>query len=247
MRVRAVVAIGLLLLPAGLSAQRIRAPRIGGRGPAQPAPLPPQPAAIARELAYKRLRLSVETYPLISYVQAPGFGDGVVTSWTSFGAGTRADYRLTRYASATLDITSSFLGGPAVTETAELGARFHRQRSESRAYPFVDIRAGYMHAYDSYVTPLDNVYGYPTTQAVGYGARYSHGVGGVGGAGLEYALTRRFSLTTAGSVMRNHMTAYDFRGARPMNRGYWLTSYRYTLGIRYNPVRLITNPGAELP
>src|SRR5688572_10663496 len=107
MRTRAVVAIILLLLPVELSAQRLRIPGIAGRRP-RPAELPPQPPSIARELAYKRLRFSVESYPLVSYVQSSGFvGDGGASSWTSFGMGTRVDYRIAPHLSATMDMTSS--------------------------------------------------------------------------------------------------------------------------------------------
>src|SRR5687767_9207153 len=113
-RARAVLAIVSLLLPVELSAQRLPLPGTGRRGPARPAPLPPQAEPIARNLAYKRLRLSVEAYPLISYVRSPGSaGGGPVVDWTSLGSGTRADYRLNRHASITLDLTSSFAGGPA--------------------------------------------------------------------------------------------------------------------------------------
>src|SRR6184192_3328783 len=84
MRIHAIVAIAGLL-PAGLSAQRIPLPgTIVMRGPARPADLPPQPAPIARDLAHRRLRLSVESYPLISLVQAPASnGIGPMTSWTT--------------------------------------------------------------------------------------------------------------------------------------------------------------------
>src|SRR3954465_14604727 len=101
MRVRALVAIGLLLLPATASAQRVPLPRIGGARPGQPVPLSPQPAAIARAIAYRRLNLSVERYTLISYIDAPGIaGAGRTSTWTSLGAGTRASYRLTPHVAA---------------------------------------------------------------------------------------------------------------------------------------------------
>jgi hypothetical protein len=242
MRVRAVVAIVLLLLPAGLTAQRIPLPRVLGRGPARPTPLPPQPPGIARELAYKRLRLSVETYPLVTYIDAPTFtGDGGVSSWTSFGMGTRTDYRITRHLSATLDMTSSFLGGPAVTHTAEIGTRLRPERSERRVYPFVDVRVGYIYSYNSTFRPFD-VDGYGTTLPVASGGRYSEGLGGAGGVGMEYSLTRRFSLTTAASVLRSRMTAHERRASGTTNQRFWMMSYRYSLGVRYNPVRLIQMP-----
>jgi hypothetical protein len=242
--IRAVVAIVALLLPAGLSAQRLPVPGTRRPGPARPAPLPPQPAPIARELAYKRLRLSVEGYPLVTYVRSSGFaGDGVGSAWTSFGMGTRADYRLTRHVSATLDLTSSFLGGPAIMETAEIGTRLRPERSERKAYPFVDVRVGYLHAYNRHLGGAEDAYVYPSTPGADV-TRYSSGLGAVGGAGVEYALTRTLSLTTAGSIMRNHMTTRSLRGAQA-DRSYAMTSYRYTVGISYNPVRVIRPPGTD--
>jgi hypothetical protein len=245
MRIRAVVAFVSLLLPAtALSAQRVPVGATGRRGPARPAPLPPQPAPIARALAYKRMRLSVESYPLVSYVQSPGFvGAGQRTSWTTFGAGTRADYRLNPFVSATMDMTSSFVGGPALTQTAELGTRLHRERSEGRVYPFADLRVGYVSAYNRSVgAVIDDAFGSPSPDA--YGVRYGQGFGAVAGVGMEYGLTRMFSLTTAASVMRNRMTSRGgFSGAQNIDRTYAMTSYRYTLGLRYNPVRVIRPPG----
>lgn len=250
MPARAVVAIVLLMLPAlpaGLSAQRVRLPGIGARRP-RPAELPPQPPAIARELSYKRLPLSVESYPLISHVESSGFsGAGIASSWTSFGAGTRADYRITRHFSATLDVTSSFAGGLVNMETAEIGARLRPESSQRRVYPFVDARAGYVYAYHAYFRPYGNVFESFTTQPLGYGSRYSQGFGGVAGAGVEVTLTRRFSLTTAASLMRTGMTAYGFQQMRPTNDIYRMTAYRYTLGIKYNPVRLIRESRTDLP
>jgi hypothetical protein len=245
MRLGAILALVALSLPAELSAQRLPLPGIGRRGPARPAPLPPQAEPIARNLAYKRLRLSVESYPLISYVRSSGFtGDGFVSDWTMFGMGTRADYRVARNVAVTLDLTSSFAGGPANVHTAELGTRLRPERAERRLYPFVDVRVGYIRSSSGYFDAIGGEFSYPTTGDAG-AFRYSQGFGGVGGAGLEYALTRRFSLTTAASVMRNRMTTHMFVGGPPTERSYSMTLYRYTVGIRYNPVRVIRVPGTD--
>lgn len=240
--VRAVLAIGslLLLLPLELSAQRLPLPGTGRRGPARPAPLPPQAEPIARNLAYKRMRLSVESYPLISYVQAPALGEGPFSSWTTFGVGTRADYRVDRNVSVTLDLTSSFAGGPFDVSTIELGTRLGRERSERTLYTFADLRLGYVQAHRSFVGIGDG-FAYPTED--GNVFRYSSGFGGVAGVGAEYALTRRFSLTMAASLMRNWMTTDDFVNGQPTERSYAMTFYRYTLGLRFNPVRVIRQPG----
>jgi len=238
MRLRRVVAVVLVLLPAVASAQRIPLPRIGRRAP-RPAELPPQPGVLAREMSYRRLRLSIESYPLLSFVHSPEFtGDGLMSSWASFGMGTRADYRLTSMMSATLDLTSSFLGGPAITNTVEIGTRFRPRWSERRLYPFADLRVGYLSAYNRYLGTigdgLDGSFGPDPFYA---GPRFSSGFGGVGGIGMEYLLTTRFSLTTAGTVMHTHMRT---QGIQESSRAsYGMTSVRYTLGLKFNPIRTI--------
>jgi hypothetical protein len=244
MRVRAVVAIALLLLPAESGAQRFPLPGTGRRGPAQPVPLSPQPEPIARALAYRRLRVSVESYPLISYIQSPGLaGDGRTSAWTTFGGGTRAEYRVTHIASATLDLTSSFAGSPLIVQTAELGTRFRAEPSERRVYPFVDVRVGYVSAYDrSLGSVVYDLNGFPTPQSTS-GTRYSRGFGGIAGVGMEYSLTRTLSLTTSGSVMRSRLSARDIQSTRAVDPAFAMTSYRLTLGLRYNPVRLVMPSG----
>ena len=71
-------------------------------------------------MSYKRMNFAVETYPMVNHIISPGLtnarGD---QSWTTFGMGTRVDYRLRHYLSATLDMTSSFIGGPAALQTAD--------------------------------------------------------------------------------------------------------------------------------
>jgi len=238
-RLTAVLAMVALLLQAASSAQQLPLPRIGRRGPVRPAPLPPQAEPIARNLAYKRMRLSVESYPLVSYVHSSGLtGDGLISGWTTFGMGTRADYRVARNVSITLDMTSAFAGGPADVHTAELGTRLGSERSGRTLYRFIDLRVGYVSSSGGYFD-----YG-PTTSEAG-AFRYSNGFGAVAGVGLEYALTRTLSLTTAGSVMRNHMTTHSLLGPGPDERSYALTLYRYTLGLRYNPVRVLRPPGTD--
>lgn len=235
MRARSVVAIALLLVPVALSAQRIPM-RVGGRRPRPE--LPPQPGSVAREMAYKRLRVAFESYPMVSRIEAPGSTAPAFDSWTSFGMGTRASYRLSRYSAATLDMTSTIYGGPSLTQTAELGMRFGPQRSEARWYPFLDVRGGWVSSFDSFYTPVDQLSGISVSST-----RYSQGFGTVGGGGLEMAITRRFSLTTAASVMRSTVHAMAFRNSQPGPDHYTMTAYRYSIGLRYNPVRYMKTPG----
>jgi hypothetical protein len=234
MRVRAVVVIGLLLLPAAASAQRLPLPRIWGRRPGEPVPLSPQPAELARAIAYRRLNLSIESYPLISRFDASGgVGSGRASTWTAFGAGTRASYRLTPQIAATMDLTSSLFGGPLTVQTAEIGTRLGPERSERRVYPFVDFRVGYVSAYDAGLGSFVDNSEYAPVGAGG--VRYSHGFGGMAGVGMEYPLTYTFSLTGGASLLRSQMTSRRV-SAEP---SFALTSYRLMLGVRYNPVRMV--------
>ena len=158
-------------------------------------------------------------------------------TWTSFGTGTRADYRVTPYMSTTLDVTTSLLGGPAYTQTAEFGTRLRPAGSDRRLYPFVDFRIDYMSAFNS-------LWGQPSMDAngnvtpAGAYARFNQGFGGVLGAGMEYSLGPKWSLTSAAVLMRNQMRTRSL-DVQYGPRSYALTMYRYTLGVRYNPVRLI--------
>jgi hypothetical protein len=241
MRVRAFVAVAILALPGLADAQRIpiRVGRggVGGRiGGAEPPPMAP---AIARQMAYRRLALSVESYPLISYMNAPSYAtDGYKAHWASFGAGTRMDYRVSRFASVTLDLTSTVAGGPLEAQTVELGTRLHRQRTESRAYPFMDLRVGYVQAYNNPFPSIDGI-ALPSARRYSTEFRYSRGFGAIAGVGSEFALTRRFSLTAGASLVRSDMRSISYRGTAPGNPNFMMSAYRFVLGLTYNPIRFI--------
>lgn len=233
MRVRSLVALAVLLLPSVAEAQR--RPRIGGSGGVPRAtPLPPQPAIVNRALAYNRLRVSFESYPFISFNNTGSFAGNGASEWASMGIGTRIDYRVARLLSLTADMTSSFLGGPVLTETAELGFRVGPRRSEHSLYPFADVRYGYFMTLNSFG---DGSVGGITTGS-GNSINYSQGFGSVIGAGLEYTLTRRFSVTTGFSRAQSDMTAMMSQPA--VGDKYRLTSYRTVIALRFNGVRYNT-------
>jgi hypothetical protein len=241
MRIRTFALIALLALPTASSAQRIRLPR-GGRGATpQPAPLPPEAGPVSRALAYKRSRWSAEGYTLITSLQLPSVGGGV-TRYTTPGAGTRADYRYTERWSATVDLTASLPGTPTTAETAEVGTRFSPLPWDRDLRPFFDVRVAYVHAYDAFSTQTaaSIVAGAPGRQFV-EGTRYSRGLGSVGGLGLEYSLTPSFALTTEFSALRSRMSTYRSAGPAiiPSGSNFWMTSFRYTLGLKFNPVRAL--------
>ena len=240
MRVGTALAIVTLLVPVGLSAQTLPLPMPGRRPhPAAPQPMPPESGPIARELAYTRLRFSFESYPVLSFVQSSGFANGGASTWASLGAGTRAEYRFSRVASATLDLTSSVIGGPINLVTAELGTRFGRARTERRWEPFADARVGYAAAYSREVgSYMDDPVGYPIPHGT-YGSRYSSGWGAVAGAGVEYGITNSLSLTSELLATHSRMTAHDVL-APTTQPSYGLTTMRVVLGLRYNPVRVVT-------
>jgi hypothetical protein len=234
MRIRAIAAIVILLVPAALSAQRIPLPI--GRRPPRGEPLPPTAGPIAKEQAYRRWRLSVESYPMVSYYQASGFG-----SWTSLGAGTHADYLINRHVSATLDMTSSLIGSPSTVNTAEVGTRLHPEWAEHRLYPYADVRVAYIAVFNSQFGTIDNSFSNPVATGT-YGAPYSRGYGAIAGGGLEYSLTHSWSLTTGASIVSASMRSHDLSNS-VYDGPYHMTGFRYTLGVRYNPVTIIRQGG----
>jgi len=200
--------------------------------------MPREPEPVARRLEYTRLHFSVESYPQLSFVQSAGFASGGASTWTSLGAGAQLQYRFTRLASATLDLTSSLFGGPVNLQTVELGTRLARERTNRRLEPFADLRLGYSAIVNRELDSFANdPIGYPIPHGA-YGSRYSNGWGGVAGVGVEYGLTRMFSLTT--EVLGTHasMSAHDVLS--PVAQGdYGITSVRWVVGAKFNPVRTV--------
>jgi hypothetical protein len=240
MRSRALVVLALLSLPVELTAQGgVRLPR-GGRG-TQPTTLPPEIPIVSRAMAVKRSRWSAEGYSLFSAMQVPSGGNGP-TTYTAAGAGTRADYRFAEHFSATVDLTASFFGGFANTQTGEVGTRFVPSPHAAIIRPYFDLRAVYTHANDTYALPgnADIPVGGPNQQLTETG-RYSGGLGALAGAGFEYTLTNSFALTTELSAMRTHMNSYRLTGNSNLQgrTNYMMTAYRFTFGLKYNPVRAL--------
>ena len=239
MRNRALLVTALLIAPAALSAQ-VRLPR-GARGGTPPtaAPLPPEAPVVAKALAYKRSRWSGEAYTAINTFQVPEGGG--LTTYTSFGSGTRADYRYSDHFSATVDMTVSALGSPAISESAEIGTRYRPGSLDQRLRTYVDARAQFVHLYDTPNLPASSgaiVGGFGQNSQFVTGQRYSRGFGGVAGAGFEFSFTNTFALTSELLAMRDRMSMYRFSNPTsvPLASHYWMTSFRYTVGFKYNPV-----------
>ncbi|MGH7618055.1 MAG: hypothetical protein ACREPM_12570, partial [Gemmatimonadaceae bacterium] len=177
----------------------------------------------------------------VSSVQAPSPSGGT-TSFTTWGAGTHGDYWFSNRFSGTIDMTASAAGSPAITVTGEAGMRFS-PLALSEDYrglrPFFDLRALYMNSYDTFASPLAS----PTSgyNAQAGGSRYSRGLGGVGGTGVELPITSSIALTTEVTALRNRMTTYKLTSptSLPVGSGYWMTSFRYAIGFKYRPASVL--------
>jgi hypothetical protein len=225
-------------------AQVGRLPRLGRVPPAEgvtrPAPLPPEVPAVSRALEYRRSRWSAEAYSLVSTLVLPSGSSGTTGS-TTFGGGARGDFRFGEHLAATADATASYAGDPMIIATVEVGTRYRGLAPDARIRPFVDVRAGYMHVYDTFAFPYSSGGNVGSGSDFGQAHRYSRGVGGIAGSGLEFSLTNTLGLTTEVLAMRNRMTTYRATGPATIPSGteYWMTSYRYTIGLRYNPRRVL--------
>jgi hypothetical protein len=239
MRTRSVALVALVALPALVGAQVRRQPPMGRGTPPKAAPLPPEAPVVARALAYKRSRWLLEGYSMISTFQLSSV-DGGATSFTGFGGGTRGGYRINDYVSGTVD-GSLVAGGMVSAATAEVGTRFSFMPRDQQLRPYLDVRGAFIQMRDAYATSNNGLGSTGLFQDYTQGGRYSRGFGSVVGSGFEYQLRPSFAVATGMSVMRARMNSYRFTGAAqvPSQSNYWMTSYRYVLGIKYNPTRLL--------
>lgn len=235
MRARNWVAIGLVLLPSISEAQQRPRIRLGGQPP-RATPSGPQPRVVSDALRYRRLNLSVEGYTLVSRIDVPPFGGIPGESFTTGGTGTRIEYRINGMLASTLDLTQSFIGGPVFNESAEVGFRFGPGRASADIVPFADARAGYF-----FSQPRQQLGDFANNPQINFasGMAYSHGPAVIGGGGVEFAATRRFSVVTAATYARAHMTARGLLRAGGTNEMYTMSAMRYIVSLRFNGVRTI--------
>jgi hypothetical protein len=231
MRTRALVSLAVLSLPMVVSAQIVQR-RPSTRTPVDPAPLPPAAPEVGRELAYKRSRWALEAYSLFSAVQLPSAGGATYSA--VLGAGTHGDYRLTNLIAATADVTYANLSNTNMSyQTAEMGTRFTVPIRDEVTRPYIDARAVYMNLSDLYLGDVTTGRNSSTPST-----RYSRGFGGLAGVGVEHPMFGSFLLSTEISALRNRMTTYRSTGAMPASgTNMWATTYRLTIGVRYNQQR----------
>ena len=82
MRIRGLIVIASLL-PATMTAQRRPLPGTGQPPIYDPAPPSRQPEPIARAVSYQRMRLSLESYPLLGFVRTSAFTGTGASTWTT--------------------------------------------------------------------------------------------------------------------------------------------------------------------
>ena len=233
MRARA-LAIGLVLIPSLSAAQRMPRLPVGGQPP-RATPSGPQPRVVSEAMRYVRLPLAVEGYNFVARMEVPGILGASGQTFTTGGAGTRLEYRLGRMAAATFDVTTSFIGGPIFNQTAELGMRLGPSRASADIVPFMDLRGGYF-----YSLPRQQLGGFSSTPPINFATvmDYSYGPAAIAGGGVEFALTRLFSVTTAGSLARSYMTARPSIRSSSQPTKFTMESYRFIVSLRYNGVKM---------
>jgi hypothetical protein len=241
MRARTLLAVGLIALPVLAGAQR-RTPR-GGQIPTSVRPIPPaelpqQPRVVGQSVAYQRSKVSMETYPFMSWVQAPGFAQsGTVARWSNFSVGQRMAYQINQRFQGTLDVTQSIALGYSQITTAELGTRIQTERTDTRARPYVDFRFGYVMSSAGYNTY--NGFAPPSSGIRSPGQGYSSGFGGIAGTGVEVAISRMVSLTTGVSAIHSRVQGHGSAFASADGKYWTMNAIRLQAGLRFNPVRRV--------
>lgn len=235
MRIRALVFVALFSIPSLVDAQA--RPRIGRTPtPLQPAEKPPEIPVVSRSLAMHRSRWSGEAYAIVNANRVPT-GDGV-SFGSTFGAGSRADYRFGDRFSGTFDLTTTISGGLESGQTAEVGARFLPIRGNPQIRPYVDLRGAYLYMADAFGTPPGVLHGGTSTQFV---QRYSRGFGAVAGAGADLFVSNDFAVTVTATGVRSRMTVHriEDEAVLPVGSRYWMTSFRVAFGFKYNPAKAL--------
>lgn len=241
MRARVLLAAGLVLLPSVTEAQRRPRIRLGGQPPRTTGALPEGPAArpVHEALRYQRLRISIEGYPMVSRMTVRNFADVPGETFTTGGTGTRFEYRFHKMAAGTLDVTSSFIGGPVFNQTAELGFRIGPSRAGRDIVPFADARAGYF-----YSVPGQLLGGFSNDPQINFatGMEYAGGPAALAGGGVEVAATRLFSVTAAAMYGKARMNAHHLLRTNSVPNRYTMSATRFIVSLRYNGVRVIQPP-----
>jgi hypothetical protein len=233
-----------VILPEGSQAQfPRRRPVIGpGAPPTRPAPLPPQPAAIRRDLRYRFSKFSSETYSMFEATQVDRYpADSGAAAYGMQGEGVRLDYRYRPTFSFTGDIASTFFGGPFSMQRVQLGGRYHPDRLEYHVRPFVDLRGSWAHTIDAYAQPVGNsILVGPYSGQYLSGWTTSNGFGAFVGGGMDYGIMRNVAITTELGFARHRLGNVSVSGTRlGSSWDYNATTASFIIGLKYTGGRYV--------
>jgi hypothetical protein len=234
MRHRLILGLMALTIPAALSAQ-ISIPILGRRGPDRPAEKPPQAPGIHDVRLYNRYalsRFSLETSPMLSYLQTSGFvAAGIPANYVTFGDATQLSFRAAPSLSVITAFTSSAFGGPFALGTGEFGLRL-KPWTAPRIAVFADARMSW-----AYTTGMQLPSGAVPVAFV-YRSMYNDsfvtgtGRGATLGFGVDTRITERYSVMTTVAHTR-----FDMRGGNLRSDQRWdytTDATRLLVGFRYN-------------
>ena len=237
MRRLSLALLALSLPVASLSAQRIGIGTLIGRGktPDRPAEKPPQAPGISDVRLYNRYvlsRFSLQTAPMLSYMQTTGFfAEGVSANFWSFGDATELTFRAAPSLYLSTAFTGSMLGGPFAMSSADIGTRV-KPWTSMRFAPFAEARMSWAQTSNfgipSSVVPVSfvyrSMYGDFTT---------GRGRGATVGIGVDTRLTPRYSIMSTLSHTRYAMEGRDLNGSS-RRWDYTNDATRLMVGLRYN-------------
>jgi len=223
-----------LAVPAANLAAQIYVPTRTAR-PDRPAEKPPQAPGIRDVRAYNRYKLSrfsLESTPMISYMQTTGaIAPNIPMDYWSLGDATLISFRAAPSLFVTSAFSASSAGAPFGMNSSEFGVRV-KPWTSPRVSMFGDARVSYAFTSD-FALP---------SSAVPFAAMYmdaytdfsmSRGKGMLLGLGSETRLNARYSLTV--SMNYTHYAMRTNQLYNPSSRwSYENNTTRLNIGVRYN-------------
>jgi hypothetical protein len=222
-----------LAVPAANLAAQIYVPTRTAR-PERPAEKPPQAPGIRDVRSYNRYKLtrfSIESTPMISYMQTTGaIAPNIPADYWGLGDATLVAFRATPSLFVTSAFTATSAGAPFGMNSSEFGLRI-KPWTAPRVSLFADARASFAFTSD---------FSLPS-QAVPFAAMYmdaytdfsmSRGKGMLLGLGSEARLNARFSLMTSLSYTHYEMRTSNLHSSSTWD--YQNNATRLNLGVRYN-------------
>lgn len=239
---RLTLAVLALSIPAASLAAQVMIPT-RGRRPDRPAEKPPQAPGIHDARAYNRYkfsRFSLESSPMISYMQTTGaVAPGIPMDYWSFGDATLVSFRATPSLFATSAFTAASYGAPFGMNTSDFGIRL-KPWTAPRTAMFADARMSWAYTSDfalpSSGVPIAQVYSMAYSDF-----RRSKGNGVLFGLGSETRITQRYSLTVAMNYTHYRMRTNNFRDPGS-NWQYENSATRLIVGVHYNHGRWLDAP-----